>query len=145
MELLQDNRLIHGAEGTVVATIGGNVKELAEVTKITADMEVTTTEYRKLGSRSNFEKPSGWKGTGSATLRYGSKIFRDILLDYVKTGVMKRIDIVVLNNDPSFSGKDIKTKLGNVLVKKTTLTQLDIENGILDEEIEFTFTEVEDL
>lgn len=140
-----EERLINGVEGIVTATIDGQIKELAELTKLSASAEKTTSEYKVLGQRATQTKPNGWKGTGTMTLRYGNKIFRQLLLDYIKTGKNTLIDIVVTNNDPNFDAGSIKTRLGGVNITSAIMTQVDVDTDILNEDVPFTFTEVEDL
>jgi Protein of unknown function (DUF2001). len=140
-----EERLINGVEGVVTATIKGRVVELAELTKISATAEKTTTEYKALGNRATQVKPNGWKGSGTMTLRYGTRYFRELMLDYIRTGKNTLISMVVTNNDPNFEAGDIKTRLGGVNITTATMAQLDVDTEILNEDIPFTFTEVEDL
>ena len=140
-----ENRLINGVEGIVTANINGNVVELAEVTKISAEIEKVNTEYKALGHRATQNKPNGYKGSGTMTLRYGTKQFRELMMEYIKTGKNTLCDIIVTNNDPNFEGGEIKTRLGGVNITKITVAQLDVDTEILDEEIPFVFTEVDDL
>lgn len=140
-----ENRLINGVEGIVTANIDGKIVELAELVKIDATAEKTTSEYKVLGQRATQVKVNGWKGSGTMTLRYGTKYFRQLMLDYIKTGKNKFIEVVVINNDPNFDGGDIKTRLGGINITSSIMTQLDVDTDILNEDIPFTFTEVEDL
>lgn len=140
-----ENKLINGVEGIVTATINGNVEILAEVMKIDATAEKTTTDYKVLGERATQSKPNGWKGTGTMTLRYGSKHFRNLMLDYIHTGKNTLISIVVTNNDPNFDGGTIRTRLGGVNITSAVMTRVDVDTDILSEDVPFTFTEVEDI
>lgn len=140
-----DERLVNGIEGVVTATVNGKVRELAEITKIDATAEKQKTEYKVMGDRAVHSKASGWKGTGSMTIRYGTSFARDLMLDYIKTGKDADISITVINDDPNFGGGAIKTKLGGVNIDSALMTKLDADAEILDEDISFTFTSVEDL
>ena len=145
MGYLTADKLINGIEGSVIATINGNVREMAEITKLEATAEKTKTEFKSLGNRSTQTKANGWKGTGSGTMRYGSKVLRDMMLSYIETGKDTFFDIVVTNDDPEFDGKKIVTKLGRCNIDAALLTRVDIDTDILEEDFNFTFTEVEDL
>lgn len=140
-----EKRLISGVEGIVTANINGRIVELAELTKIDATAEKTTTEYKALGNRATQTKPNGWKGSGTMTLRYGTKHFRNLMLEYIRTGINTLIEVTVINNDPNFEDGDIKTRLGGVNITSAIMTQLDVDTDILNEDVPFTFTEVEDL
>mgnify|MGYP000448988650 CR=1 FL=1 len=140
-----ENRLISGVEGLVTANISGRIVELAELTKIDATAEKTTTEYKALGNRATQVKPNGWKGSGTMTLRYGNKHFRNLMLEYIRTGRNTLIEVTVINNDPNFEDGDIKTRIGGINITSAIMTQLDVDTDILNEDVPFTFTEVEDL
>lgn len=144
MAVLED-RILNGVEGIVTATVKGNVKELPITVKVDAKVEKQVTEYKALGHRATQTKPNGWKGTGTLTIRYGSDIFRQLMLEYITTGTNTLIDIIVTNNDPSFAAGTIKTRLGGVNITSATMAMLDVDTEILNEDIPFTFTEVEDL
>ena len=140
-----EERLINGVEGVVTANIDGKIVELAELTKIDATAEKTTSEYKVLGQRATQVKVNGWKGSGTMTLRYGNNHFRKLMLDYIRTGRNTFIEVTVINNDPNFEAGDIKTRLGGINITSAVMTQLDVDTDILNEDVPFTFTEVEDL
>lgn len=140
-----DNKLINGVEGVVTATVDGKVIELGELTKIEASAEKIKSEYRVLGDRATHTKANGWKGTGSMTIRYGTSFARNLMLDYIKTGKDAQVSITVINDDPNFEGGAIKTKLSGVNIDSALLTKLDVDTDILDEDVNFTFTDVENL
>ena len=47
-------------------------------------------------------------------MRYGSKVLRDMMLSYIKTGKDTFFDIVVTNDDPEFDGKKDCNKVGEM-------------------------------
>lgn len=139
------NKTINGALGYITAIVDGNYTELAEVSKVSAEWNAIQTNRRQLGSLVQYTKNTGWNGTGSLTISYGTTVFLNIIVEYMRTGIMPELYLVIGNEDDSFDGGNRKTRLGGVVLSKLTVAMLDMDSGELSEELSFTFTEWEDL
>lgn len=140
--LLQAEDAVNGREGKAVIEINGKVVELMELANITATIEKNKTEFKAMGTRNTQNKTIGWTGTGSANVRYVSSMFGKMIEKYVKTGVDTYFTIVVTNEDPgSNTGKQIVQLLGCNL-DSLDVTKLDIDTEILDQDINFTFDDM---
>lgn len=143
MSFLLAEDIINGAEGTAVATIKGEVHELFFIKNIEATAEKNKVEFKVLGKRGTQHKANGWNGTGTMTIYYATSMFRKLMLEYIKTGKDVYFDIMITNNDPSSSIGKQTVLLKNCNIDNVILGKLDIESEGLDEEINFTYDDVE--
>ena len=139
--IIQAEDTINGREGVATAEIDGRVIELMELSNITATMEKNKTEFKAMGQRNTQNKATGWSGTGSATVRYVSSRWSKLMEKYAKTGKDTYFTIVITNDDPgSKAGKQIVQLLGCNL-DSIDLAKLDVDTEILDQDINFTFSD----
>lgn len=148
MKYLKAGDTISGQE--VVATLvaknldGKKVKETMFWAKdLEATVEIEKTEIRTLGKRGAQNKPVGWKGSGSMTIYYVTSLFRQMMLQYIKTGVPVYFDMTVTNNDPGSSIGTQTTVLKNCSIDSVIIAKFDVESDVLDESVDFTFDDVD--
>jgi hypothetical protein len=135
--------VISGKMGKCYATINGNVEEMLYVKNIEASVEKNKGEVPVLGRTGMQHKAGGWNGTGSMTIYYTTSIFRKMMIEYVKTGKDTYFDLIIENEDPTSSiGKQIIVLKG-VNLDSVIVSKLDVESEQLDEEISFTFQDVD--
>ena len=141
MTILQAEDAVNGREGVATAEIDGEVIELMELANINVKIEKTKAEFKAMGTRNTQNKTTGWKGTGSANVRYISTRWAKLMLKYVKQGIDTYFTIVVTNEDPgSATGKQVIQVLGCNL-DSLDIAKLDIDSDILDQDIDFTFND----
>lgn len=139
MTILQAEDAVNGREGIATAEINGEVVELMELANMSITIEKNKTEFKAMGTRNTQNKTTGWKGTGSANVRYISSRWAKLMEEYVKTGKDTYFTIVVTNEDPgSATGKQVIQVLGCNL-DSLDIAKLDIDSEILDQDIDFTF------
>lgn len=141
MTILQAEDCVNGREGVAIAEINGQVVELMELSNITITVEKEKTEFKAMGTRNTQNKATGWKGTGSATLRYISTRWAKLFEQYAKTGKDTYFTIVVTNEDAgSATGKQVIQILGCNL-DSLDIAKLDIDSEILEQDVDFTFND----
>ena len=143
MGFFKANDAISGQEGRAYATINGNVEEMFYVKTLEATVEKQKSEMRALGRRGTQHKATGWKGTGSMTIYYATTLFRQLMLDYIKTGKDIYFDIQIVNEDPSSNIGRQTVVLKNVNLDSVIVAKVDTENEFLDEDIDFTFDDID--
>lgn len=134
---------ISGQEGTAQAIIGGQVENLFMIKSLEATIEKNKEEVRTLGRRGVQSKAAGWSGTGSMTIYYTTSLFRKLMLDYIKTGKDLYFDIIVTNDDPGSSVGKQTVALHGCNLDSVLAAKLDTEATSLDEEIAFTFDDID--
>lgn len=143
MAILNAKDTINGTQGTCFAVIDNTRTELMQVKNITATVEKKKIEIPILGITGKQHKAGGWNGTGKMTAYYVSSMFRKMMLDYIKTGKDTYFELMVTNEDPT-SGTGTQTVvLKGVNIDTVVFTKLDVEKEALDEEMEFTFNDVD--
>lgn len=141
MTILQAEDAVNGREGVATAEINGEVIELMELANLSINIEKNKTEFKAMGTRNTQNKSTGWKGTGSANVRYISSRWAKLMQDYVKTGKDTYFTIVVTNEDPgSATGKQVIQVLGCNL-DSLDIAKLDVDADVLDQDIDFTFND----
>lgn len=134
---------INGAMGTCYAIIDGSKEEMIYVKNIEAKIDKEKSEIRVLGHTGTKHKTTGWKGTGSMTLYYATSKFRKVMLDYIKQGIDMYFELVIENNDPSSEiGRQV-ISLKKVNIDSISMGKLDVNMTELDEELDFTFDDVD--
>lgn len=143
MAILRAKDTINGTQGTCFAVIDNKRTELMQVKNITATVEKKKTEIPILGVTGKQHKAGGWKGTGKMTVYYVSSIFRSMMLDYIKKGIDTYFEIMVNNEDPTSSTGSQTVLLKGVNLDSIIFTKLDVEKEALEEDMEFTFNDVD--
>lgn len=143
MAILRAKDTINGTQGTCFAVIDNKRTELMQVKNITATVEKKKTEIPILGVTGKQHKAGGWKGTGKMTVYYISSIFRSMMLDYIKKGIDTYFEIMVTNEDPTSSTGSQTVLLKGVNLDSIIFTKLDVEKEALEEDMEFTFNDVD--
>lgn len=129
--------LIRNADGTTTVENAFWAKNLE------ASAGIQKTEVFTLGKRGAQNKPNGWKGSGNMTIYYVTSLFRRMVLDYIKTGVMTYFDLTITNSDPGSSIGSQTTVLKNCSLDSVIIAKFDTESDVLDESVDFTFDDVD--
>lgn len=137
---LNEKDTISGKQAKAFATINGRVEELFYAKSIEATIEKKKSDVPALGKTNTGKKAVGWDGTGTLTIYYLTSLFRQLMLDYIKTGKDFYFDLQIVNEDPtSATGKQTvvlkQCNLDSVIAAKFDITSEDS----LDEEMAFTF------
>ena len=143
MATLAIESVVNGAMGRCIATIDGNVEELFYVKNIEVSVEKEKGEIKVLGQTGTKHKANGWSGSGSMTIYYCTSKFRAMMMRYIKEGVDTYFDILIENEDPSTKiGKQTAIVKG-VNLDSIVMAKLDIDSTELDEDIDFTFNDID--
>lgn len=118
----------------------GKRYNLMQLYKFEAKYEVGSATVAILGKPSKGNKPTGGKGTWSGIAYYNTSVFRLMMLDYKKTGVLPSFDATVTNEDPtSAAGRQI-TIVKGCLINSLIIAKYDASSeNPLEEEINGTF------
>lgn len=143
MGFMKAGDAISGQEGRAYATINGRVEEMFYAKTIEATAEKNKSEFKALGHRGTQNKANGWTGTGSMTIYYATPLFRQMMIDYIKTGKDTYFDIQVVNEDPNSALGKQTMVLKNVNLDSVILAKLDVDSEFLEEDIDFTFDDAD--
>ncbi|PPQ49126.1 phage portal protein [Paenibacillus peoriae] len=143
MAYLKAGDTISGQEGRAFATINGNVEEMFYIKTLEATAEKEKTDVKTLGKRGTQHKANGWSGSGSMTIYYTTTRFRQLMLDYIKTGKDTYFEILITNEDPSSSIGKQTVVLKSVNLDSVIMAKVDTGSEVLDEDIDFTFDDVD--
>lgn len=143
MAFMKAEDAISGKLGKAYATINGEVHEMLYVKNIEASIEKNKTEVPVLGLTGTQHKAGGWSGAGSMTIYYATSMFRKMMLEYVKTGRDTYFDILIENEDPTSNIGKQSIILKGVNLDSIIIAKLDVESETLDEDVSFTFNDVD--
>lgn len=135
---------IAGSQASAYVTMAdGNRYCFMQLYSFESKMGISVAEVPILGKSGKGNKPTGWSGTWSGTAHYNQSVFREMLLEYKRTGFMPTFDIQVANEDPTASVGRQTIILKNCLIKGGILAKFDADAETLDEELEGTFDDWE--
>lgn len=138
-ETLRVQDVINGRLGSVYIIKNGERRLMMECKDITANFKKNKKEIPVLGASGVKHKTTGWSGTGTMTMYYGSSALREAAIQYINTGVDNYYELVITNEDPSSDiGRQTVTLTG-VNFDDAVLAKIDINNSESDEQINFTF------
>jgi hypothetical protein len=143
MAFLKAGDTISGQEGRAYATINGQVEEMFYIKTLEAKIEKEKSEIKTIGRRGTQHKTTGWSGSGSMTIYYVTSLFRQLMLDYIRTGKDTYFDITVVNDDPTSTIGKQTVALKSVNLDSTIMAKLDIDSDSMDEDIDFTFDDID--
>lgn len=134
---------VAGKEGLAQAKINGRLIDLFYLKDIEAVAEKNKKEIKVLNRSGVQHKASGWTGTGSCTLYYFTSTFRKLMLEYIKTGKDVYFDLIITNHDKTTSIGKQTVVLYDCNLDNTILAKLDVEEEVLEEEFDFTFSDAD--
>ncbi|MFX3636263.1 MAG: phage tail tube protein [Candidatus Pristimantibacillus sp.] len=143
MAFLNAGDTISGQEGRAYCNVNGQYEEMFYIKTLEASIEKQKAEIKTLGHRGLQHKATGWSGTGNMTIYYVTSTFRQLMLDYVKSGIDRGFDVQITNQDPTSTIGTQTVTLYNVNLNSIVMGKLDTESEALEEEVEFTFTGVD--
>jgi hypothetical protein len=143
MAFLKAGDTISGQEGRAYATINGQVEEMFYIKTLEATIEKEKSEIKTIGRRGTQHKTTGWSGSGSMTIYYVTSLFRQLMLDYIRTGKDTYFDITVVNEDPASTIGKQTVVLKGANLDSTIMAKLDIDSDAMDEDIDFTFDDID--
>jgi len=143
MGYLKAGDTISGREGTAFINIDGRNVPMFYLKNIEASVEFIKTEVAVLGKRANQQKVTGANGTGSMNIHKVTSEFAKIAIDYIKKGTVPPITIKVTNDDPASSIGRQSVMLKDILMDSIVIAKLDVEAEILDEDVDFTFSDAD--
>ncbi|MFD0959803.1 phage tail tube protein [Paenibacillus chungangensis] len=140
MTYLNVQDTISGKQAKATAIIDDQMEELFYAKTGEATLEKSKADVPMLGRTTVGKKTMGWSGSGTLTIYYMTSKFRELTLDYIKTGRDFYFDLQVVNEDPA-SGTGKQTvllrhcNLDSIVLAKFDATAEDA----LEEELPFTF------
>ena len=142
-QYLLEGDAVNGKEGKLFINIDGNNQEVFRVKNLNVKGSFQEADFKVVGTRFVQKKTTGITLTGSCTLYYGDQTFLDIVQEYIKNGKVTYFSLQVVNDDPNTTiGKQV-VALYNVKFSDGDLLKLDADSDWLDQQLNFTFTELE--
>ncbi len=140
MAFMNERNAVSGKQAKAFATINGRVEELFYAKSLDATIEKKKSDVPVLGKTNVGKKTAGWSGSGTLTVYYVTSLFRELTLEYIKTGRDFYFDLQVINEDTSSNNGKQTAVLKNCNLDKITAAKFDgTSDDMLDEELSFTF------
>ena len=137
---------VNGAEGRVVVTRNGRNYVIAGMRNIRPVGNIQSEQMRVVGTRKIQDKSNGVELIGTGNIYYGFDMFRDMVLNYINTGVLEEFDIQITNNDPATSiGSQTIAYYGCHLTGEIPLSILNSEETMMNYDFNFAYTSVQKL
>lgn len=137
---------VNGAEGSIVVTRNGRNYVIAGMRNIRPVGNIQSEQMRVVGTRKIQDKSNGVELIGTGNIYYGFDMFRDMVLNYINTGVLEEFDIQTTNNDPATSiGSQTIAYYGCHLTGEIPLSILNSEETMMNYDFNFAYTSVQKL
>lgn len=137
---------VNGAEGSIVVTRNGRNYVIAGMRNIRPVGNIQSGQMRVVGTRKIQDKSNGVELIGTGNIYYGFDMFRDMVLNYINTGVLEEFDIQTTNNDPATSiGSQTIAYYGCHLTGEIPLSILNSEETMMNYDFNFAYTSVQKL
>lgn len=136
---LKAEEIISGQEGRAYLKVNGRNRELMCLKSVEAVVTKKKTAVRTLGRSGDQYKAAGWSGRGKMSIYYVTSLFRELMIQYIRTGKDVYFDLVVVNDDGNSSFGRQTVALRNCNLNSVVLAKLDVNADNLDETVEFTF------
>ena len=127
--------------GEAWLTINGKRRRIFELRNISAEIENMKEEVMIINDVMCKHKVVACKGSGSFNIYTGVPEYAQILRNFIDNHINIYFEITFEINDPESSNGRRCVTLRDVCVDKTILGQLNVENGILEEDMSMTFDE----
>lgn len=135
--------VVNSKEGQVFLVKSGQNLVLARAQKLETTMSFNKTEIRMLGRRGVGQKVTSWSGSGTLGLYQSTSELKRWAVDYVKNGIVPYFNIQSEVCDPSTPfGRESIVYVG-CLFDEITMSALNTDDGVLEDEISFTYEDVE--
>lgn len=139
----QQGDSINAKEGKAFVTIGGRNYDLFYATKIESKMSKNKEDEKVIGKRSVGKKTTSWSGSGTLTIHSVTSLFKKMFVDYANGGTDQYFSMQLTNEDTSTKwGPETKVLTG-CNFDEIDFANLDSDDGILEQELPFTFDGVE--
>lgn len=143
MQKFTGENAISSKEATAFLTIKGQNIDLFYAKALEAKITKNKQEIKALGSRMTGHKTTSASGEGTLTIYEVTSAFKEFFLDYVNKGIDYYFNIQVKNEDSSTPyGAETKLLTG-ANFDEMVIAQFDSDDGILEQELPFTFEGVE--
>lgn len=143
MSYLLERDAPNGKEGRAIITVNGKQIELLGLKNIKTEVTVDKADYKQVGTRINQKKPTGVQYSGSFSITYGTPYFKQMIVEYARTGRLPYFNIQITNNDPAVTIGDQVSVYYDCLIDGSQISQLDADADIMTEDINFTFLRFE--
>lgn len=143
MEGFMGENVISSKEGKAFLNRGGKNKHLFRCKDIEATLTKNKTEIRMLGNRMVGHKTTSAQGAGTLTLYHVSSDFKQDFIDYITNGVDLYFNLQIEVEDKSTRFGRESMLLTGCNFDEITIAALSAEDGVLEQELPFTFEGVE--
>lgn len=143
MSFLLERDALNGKSGNGFLTRNGENHEMFGLKKFQSDADFQESDFKVVGTTLVQKKTTGVSLTGTMTIYYGTPLFLEMAVEYLKTGKLPYFTIQIENNDPSTSVGNQVVVFYNVKLQKLPIAKLDADAEFLEMEVSFSYTGIE--
>lgn len=134
---------VAGSLASCFVTINGERLNMMQMIDFEAKAKLEKSKVPILGKPGKGNKIVGWSGEWKGTMHYNSSVFRKVMIQYTKTGIIPPMEIQVTNEDKTSSVGRQTVILKDCLLDEALMSKFDADGEYLDEELSGTFDAVE--
>jgi hypothetical protein len=134
---------VFGSLAECYITMGDNRYNMMQLYDFESNYEINIADVPTLGRVTVGRKPAGGSGSWSGTAHYNTSVFRQYILNYVRTGRLDPFDMQITNEDPTSAAGRQTVILRGCLPDSVVIAKYAAGEDILDEDISGTFDDFE--
>ena len=140
---MQAKDVVAAKMASAFVTIDGNRYLLFQAKNLEAKMEKDKQDVAILGRMTKGHKTVSVNGTGSMTIYKNTALFDKMLLKLKSTGEDTYFDMQITNNDPTSAAGRQTTILKDCNIDSAVVANYDADGEWLEQDIDFTFEDIE--
>lgn len=140
---MQAKDVVAAKMASAFVTIDGNRYLLFQAKNLEAKLEKDKQEVAILGRMSKGHKTVSVNGTGSMTIYKNTALFDQMLLKLKSTGEDTYFDMQISNNDPTSAAGRQTSILKDCNIDSAIVANYDADGEWLEQDIDFTFEDIE--
>lgn len=121
------------------ATIEGERYLMFQMIDFEAKIEKNKSNIPILGKVGGGSRAAGADGTFSGTMYYNTSIFREMMIEYMRTGKDVYFECQITNEDPTSAAGRQTVVLLDCNLDSAILAKFDADGDVLNEEFDGTF------
>lgn len=130
--VMRETDTVAGNLATCYVTIKGNRYYLMQLQEFEGTPDITITDVNAMGSTLTRGRPTGMKLTWSGTIMDNTELFRDLVMEYLETGVFPPFDIQTTNEDAISSLGRHTVIYESCYLDKTTMSKITKGGELLE-------------
>ncbi len=143
MAIFSGSNAVSCRQAKAYMVIGSETVELFYAKSLKANYKKQKKEIRALGNAMTAFKSAGGTGSGTLVIYEVTSRFKQMFVDYIKTGKDAYFNLHIINEDVTANNGRESKVLVNCNFDEITVASFDTSDDVLEQTLQFTFEGIE--